>query len=141
MGYANAIPRIASVGPAKPYSLLGPVTRRGNSYCAEEWSVEERGAPLHPRRGGVAPACPAASPTLRRRGGCSSSVSGTLTVSPSTMDAIRQDLENLRAIIGQGPGWQQRLRDALDPSFYLKALLLANPATLPFRMPVAQARD
>jgi hypothetical protein len=63
------------------------------------------------------------------------------TVSLSTMDAIRQDLENLREIIGQGPGWQQRLRDALDPSFYLKALLLANPATLPFRMPVAQARD
>jgi hypothetical protein len=28
-----------------------------------------------------------------------------------------------------------------DPSFYLKALLLANPATLPFRMPVAQARQ
>src|SRR5206468_12303693 len=29
----------------------------------------------------------------------------------------------------------------LDPSFYLKALLLANPATLPFRMPIAQARQ
>jgi hypothetical protein len=28
-------------------------------------------------------------------------------------DTIRQDLQNLREIVGQGPGWQQRLRDAL----------------------------
>jgi len=28
-------------------------------------------------------------------------------------DTIRQDLQNLRAIVGEGPGWQQRLSDAL----------------------------
>ena len=28
-------------------------------------------------------------------------------------DTIRQDLQNLRAIVGDGPGWQQRLTAAL----------------------------
>jgi hypothetical protein len=41
-------------------------------------------------------------------------------------DTLRQDLQNLREIVGQGPGWQQRLRDALAslPSLVLPGIAI-----------------
>jgi hypothetical protein len=47
-------------------------------------------------------------------------------------DAIRQDLQSLREIIGQGPGWQQRLRDALASGRVSLPSLVAARISIPY---------
>jgi hypothetical protein len=43
-----------------------------------------------------------------------------------TGDVMRPDLQNMREIIGQGPGWVTRLEEALQSG------KIALPAVLPF---------
>jgi hypothetical protein len=47
-------------------------------------------------------------------------------------DYVRQDVQNLRDIVGQGPGWQDRLRDALKSGKVSLPSLLLPGISLPY---------